>query len=122
MKKERRFSFNFKKENREPGMADYVAQLIFDDTIKSMKRGNGGRVELGIEEFSDLLKGPDGDNIIQYLMENYLGFPNGLPDKRILDKGEPINITAKELHALLIAKFEKASENRQQLFSIKNLF
>ena len=122
MKKERRFSFNFKKENREPGMADYVAQLIFDDTIKSMKRGNGGRVELGIEEFSDLLKGPDGDNIIQYLMENYLGFPNGLPDKRILDKGEPIDITAKELKTLLIAKFAKASENRQQLFSIKNLF
>lgn len=124
MKKEQKFglNFNFKKENREPRMADYVAQLIFDDTIKSIRVSNGRRVEIGIEEFSDLLKGPDGDNIIQYLMENYLGFPNGLPDKRILDKGEPINITAKELKTLLIAKFAKASSNHQQFLSIKNLF
>jgi len=114
MKKERKFSLNFfKKENREQGMADYVAQLVLEDTIKSIKVGNGRRVKVGIQEFLVLLKGPDGDDIIQYLMQNYLGSGNGLPDKRILDRGEPINVTAEELKKLIIEKFEKASGNHQ---------
>lgn len=121
MKKERKFNFNFKKENQKQGMADYVAQLILNDTIKSIKKGNGGRKQ-GVQEFLVLLKGPEGESIIQYLMQNYLGFPNGLPDKRILDRGEAINITAEELQTLLIKKFEEASRNPQQFLSIKNLF
>jgi hypothetical protein len=106
--KEKLFNF-FKKERQEQGIADYVAQLIFNDTIQEMKKGNGGRVKIGIKESADSLKGPDGDNIIKYLMQNYLGFSNELPDERIVDRGEAINITAEELKTLLIAKFEKAA-------------
>jgi hypothetical protein len=112
MKKEQKFPLNiFKKENSEHGMTDYVAQLVLDDTIKSIKIGNGRKVKEGVREFLVLLKGPDGDSMIQYVMENYLGFPNGLPDKRILNKGKSINISAEELKKLIIEKFEKASGN-----------
>jgi len=70
-----------------------VAEIVVADTIVSQ---NGNRKYLS--ETLELLKGPDGDDMTQYILQKYCGVGvEGSFDKRVLELCLPLNITADQL-------------------------
>jgi hypothetical protein len=96
---------NLKKDVKKKS-TDFIAQLVVDDTIDACKND-----PKEIEKILNLLKGDQGDDMVQYVMHKYLGSGGGSYDKRILDRGKAIKTSADELKKSMIAQFQECLES-----------